>query len=337
MHQPVMPRTPIAPVPPDSCRPRWSVMIPTYKGARYLGATLESVLAQAPAAGEMQIEVIDDGSPDDRSRELVERIAGDRVAYLRKPRNEGLVANFNTCIERSRGEFLHILHDDDLVLPGFYACMEAALRADPSLGAAFCRYVLIDDRNRWRHLAPMLFESSRKIDRPALQLGRRNLIRTPAIVVRRSIYERIGGFDPRVSHTADWEMWVRIAANTDVWYEDRPLALYREHAGSDTSNLARSGENLRQIRRAIDLFHEQLPAEIRSGCRGLGHVWAAMIGLHTAKALLRQGDFGSCARVLKETACCLPRLDDAWRGFFLELGLRRQARTEANTVADADA
>jgi glycosyltransferase involved in cell wall biosynthesis len=308
-------------------------MIPTYKGVRYLGAALESVLAQAPAAEEMQIEVIDDGSPDDLSRELVERIAGSRVAFFRKPRNEGLVANFNTCIERSRGEFVHILHDDDIVLPGFYAQMESALDADTSLGAAFSRYVGIDGQARWRYVSPTLFESSRKIDRPALQLGRRNFIRTPAIVVRRSTYERIGGFDPRVSHTADWEMWVRIAAHTDVWYEDRPLALYREHAGSDTSNLARSGENLRQIRKAIDIFHAYLPAEIRSGCRGLGHVWAAMIGWHTAKALLRRRDLSSCARVLTEIARCLPRPDEAWRGLILELGLRREARADA--VADA--
>lgn len=335
MQQQVPPRTPIAPVPPDASRPRWSVMIPTYKGVRYLGAALESVLAQAPTMDEMQIEVIDDGSPDDHARELVERIAGNRVAFFRKPRNEGLVANFNTCIERSRGELVHILHDDDLVLPGFYRSMEAALGADSSLGAAFCRYIGIDGRDRWRYVSPTLFESSCKIDRPALQLGRRNFIRTPAIVVRRSTYEHIGGFDPRISHTADWEMWVRIAAHTEVWYEDLPLALYREHAGSDTSTLARSGENLRQIRKAIDIFYSYLPEEIRSGCRGLGHVWAAMIGWHTVKALLRQGDLGSSGRVLRETICCMPRLDDAWHGLFLELGLRRQARTEAAAIAHA--
>lgn len=310
-------------------------MIPTYKGNRHLRITLASVLAQAPRASEMQIEVIDDGSPGASAQQLVAETAGDRVAFFRKPTNEGLVANFNTCIERARGEFVHILHDDDAVLPGFYRTMEGVLMEDESLGAAFCRFIGIDSHDRWRYVSPLLFQTSRKLENPALQLARRNFVRTPAIVVRRAVYERIGGFDRRLSHTTDWEMWVRIAANSGVWYEDRPLALYREHAGSDTSNLARSGENLRQICKAIDIFCEYLPGDIRPGCRALGHAWGALIGWHTSKAFLRQGDLQAALRVLMEAARCLPRPDKALRGLQLELELRRATRDETRQFDNA--
>lgn len=327
--------SPVVPVPADVHRPRWSVMIPTYKSSIHLRTTLESVLAQALPAREMQIEVIDDGSPGEGAREFVAEIAGDRVGFFRKPANAGLVANFNTCIERARGEYVHILHDDDAVLPGFYRTMESVMTKDEALGAAFCRFVAIDGQDRWLYVSPMLFPTSRALDNPAVQLARRNFLRTPSVVVRRAAYERIGGFDPRLSHTADWEMWVRIAANYGVWYEDRPLALYREHAGSDTSNLARSGENLRQICKASDLFCEYLPPSIRAGCRGLSHAWAAIIGWQTSKSFLRQGDWKVAARVLIAAARCLPRPDEAVRGYLLEREVRGAARAEAERETDA--
>jgi glycosyltransferase involved in cell wall biosynthesis len=310
-------------------------MIPTYKGTRYLSKTLASVLAQAPAADEMQIEVIDDGSPDTRAQQLVSEIAGDRVSFFRKPRNEGLLANFNTCIERARGELVHILHDDDAVLPGFYTTANAVLVKDPSLGALFCRFILIDGHERWREVSPLLCQTSRKLDNPALQLARRNLIRTPCVVVRRSVYEQIGGFDSRLSHSADWEMWVRIAVHFGVWYEDRPLALYREHIGSDSSSLVRSGENLRQALAAIRIFYEYLPQDIRSGCRGLGHAWAAIMGWNNARQLLREGDWISALRVSFEAVRCLPMPSDAARGYRLEAGIRNAFRADAIRLKNA--
>jgi glycosyltransferase involved in cell wall biosynthesis len=326
---------PVAPVPPGTQRPRWSVMIPTYKSTRHLRVALESVLAQAPAAAQMQIEVVDDGSPEPGAQQLVAQAAGERVAFFRKPRNAGLVANFNTCIERARGELVHILHDDDAVLPGFYGAMEEALARDETLGAAFSRYVGIDDHDRWTYVSPLMFPTSRTIGNPALQLGRRNLMRTPSVVVRRAVYERIGGFDARVSHTADWEMWVRIAAHYGIWYEERPLALYREHAGSDTTNLVRSGENLRQIRKAIDLIREHIPVELRPGCRGLGHAWAVLVGWYACKTLLRKGELAAAARVLGETLRCLPRPDEALRGLRMELDMRRAAQLETRNFTHA--
>lgn len=310
-------------------------MIPTYKGTRYLRKTLESVLTQAPGADEMQIEVIDDGSPDSKAQQLVSDIAGDRVSFFRKPKNAGLVANFNTCIERARGELVHILHDDDAVLPGFYGTAQSIMTRDPSLGAMFCRFVLIDGHDRWREVSPLLCETSRKLDNPALQLARRNLIRTPCIVVRRSVYEQIGGFDSRLSHSADWEMWVRIAVHFGVWYEDRPLALYRDHIGSDTSSLVRSGGNLRQALAAIRIFSEYLPPDIRSGCRGLGHAWAAIMGWHNARQLLREGDWASAMRVYFEAIRCLPMPDDAARGYLLETSIRNASRADAIRLKNA--
>src|SRR5277367_2379258 len=109
----------IAPVECGIHRPFWSVMIPTYNCANYLATTLRSVLAQAPDASAMQIEVVDDCSTKDDPAAVVSKLGRGRVGFFQQPHNVGISANFNSCIRRGKGEWIHILHGDDLVLPGF--------------------------------------------------------------------------------------------------------------------------------------------------------------------------------------------------------------------------
>src|SRR5277367_6513526 len=87
-------------VPEGIHRPLWSVMIPTYNCAKYLRQTLESVLAQDPGPEQMQIEVVDDCSTKDDPEAVVRELGKDRVEFYRKPKNEGAIHNFNTCIQR---------------------------------------------------------------------------------------------------------------------------------------------------------------------------------------------------------------------------------------------
>src|ERR1019366_10494544 len=119
----------IGPSPEVSRRPFWSVMIPAYNRTKYLEKTLRSVLSQDPGPEEMQIEVVDDVSLVDDPEPIVRRVAGHRVSFFRNPRNLGLMPNFNNCIERSQGQWVHILHTDDFVYPGFYERLKAPLES----------------------------------------------------------------------------------------------------------------------------------------------------------------------------------------------------------------
>src|SRR5947208_12120355 len=118
-------------------RPYWSVMIPTYNPrADYLEETLNSILQQDPGPEQMQIEVIDDCSTDDTPCEITGRVGGGRVTFHAEPQNLGLANCWNRCIERARGHWVHILHQDDIVLPSFYDRMrKGADRSDA--GAIF--------------------------------------------------------------------------------------------------------------------------------------------------------------------------------------------------------
>src|SRR5579862_7531255 len=96
-------------------RPFWSVMIPVYNSIEYLPKTLESVLSQDPGPDIMQIEVVDGHSTVNLPASLVQRIAGDRVGVFRHPAPLSMAANWNSCIDRAQGEWIHVLHADDFV------------------------------------------------------------------------------------------------------------------------------------------------------------------------------------------------------------------------------
>jgi hypothetical protein len=235
-------------------------MIPTYNCAQYLRETLKSVLVQDPGPEFMQIEVVDDFSTQDDPEAVVAELGCGRVGFYRQPRNMGHTANFNTCIQRSRGELVHLLHGDDSVRDGFYRNMRRPFDLHQDLGAAFCRDIRMDEDSRWLSIAPPLQAESGILNKwlETIALGQR--LQAPAMVVRRTVYERLGGFDRRLgSYAEDWEMWVRIAARYPVWYEVEPLAVYRIRAGSLTGQSLRTGENGCDYRKAIDINQEYLP------------------------------------------------------------------------------
>jgi glycosyltransferase involved in cell wall biosynthesis len=254
-------RAKISLVPEEINRPLWSVMIPTYNCANYLRETLASVLAQDPGADVMQIEVVDDCSTKDDPQAVVEELGRGRVKFYRQPENVGFIKNFNTCLTRSHGKIIHILHGDDRVLNGFYQKMELLFTQYPEIGSAISRYLYIDMQGHWQGISGLELSESGVLSNWLELIASGQRITTPSIVVRRDVYEKLGGFDSRFSCTGeDWEMWVRIATNYSVGYEVQPLAEYRiENFGSLTQNSVRTGKFYRDLRLANEIIQSYLP------------------------------------------------------------------------------
>ena len=232
-------------------------MIPTYNCASYLRSALESVLVQDPGATEMQIEVVDNHSVNDDPEAVVRSLAPGRVDFSRQARNVGHTRNFNACLDRSRGNFIHLLHGDDLVLPGFYARMGKILTDHREVAAAFCRYGVVNEHGEWLHSAPAQAPRSGILEGWFEEIAVGQCLQPPAMVVRRDVYEAIGGFDQRIQVCGDdWEMWTRIAAYGQVWYEASTLACYRVHTSSLSSENLRTGANMRDLRLVISINRE---------------------------------------------------------------------------------
>lgn len=249
---------PIAAVPAGTPRPLWSVMIPTFNCAKYLRLTLQSVLAQAPGPDQMQIEVVDDCSTKDDPEAVVREVGQGRVQFHRKPQNGGAIANFNTCIERSRGQLVHILHGDDLVLPGYYAKFTAAAEAHPTAAFIGCRSFYVDEDGIVTGVSERA-TSLEKGGRDVTDFLYATIIQTPGAVVRRSFYEQHGGFLPALIHSADCEMWSRaVSLGGGVVLPD-VLCHYRVFATNDSGRLARTAENFRDLERLHGVFRQRHP------------------------------------------------------------------------------
>lgn len=299
-------RPTIPPVSEGVSRPLWSVMIPTYNCADYLRQTLTSVLTQDPGAEVMQISVIDDCSTKDDPKAVVEELGRGRVEFYRQPENVGYIRNFETCLLRSHGKLIHLLHGDDCVKNGFYRQMQLAFQENPEIGAAFCRHIAVDENGNQIWVSD-LEQSERGILRNSIErLAVRQRIQTPSIVVRRDIYEKLGGFDRRFSCCGeDWEMWVRIAAQYPIWYEVEPLAVYRIHSKSLSRMSTRTGADIRDLRMAIEIMKPYLPAPVANQLsKQAREHWAIFAIRHLAPKMLATGDTTGALIQIKEALKC---------------------------------
>lgn len=328
----------IPPVPEGEPRPLWSVMIPTYNCANYLRETLASVLAQDPGADVMQIEVVDDCSTKDDPKTVVEELGKGRVSFYRQPENVGHVRNFNTCLQRSRGKLIHLLHGDDCVLDGFYRRMQQAFDEQSELGAAFCRHIFMDEQSHWQTFSPLLQGESGILDQWLERIIVKQYIQTPSIVVRRDVYENLGGFDQRFKfYYEDWEMWVRIATSYAVWYEVQPLAVYRLRSTSNSGRSIRTGENIQDLRKGLEIAESYLsgylPEKTVSKLLNENREYSALCALEMADQLLAIGNIESGIVQIREALQCSKSLKviKALGRVFYRTGIRQVSHT-VNTI-----
>lgn len=219
-------------------------MIPTFNCAKYLKKTLESVLSQDPGQEKMQIEVIDDCSTKDNPEEVTRHIGNGRVVFYKNEKNTGLCTkNFNICIKKSQGQLVHILHGDDLVLPGFYKKMANLADENPNASFYGCRTFNIDQEGIILN-ANERIKSLEKMTNNNEAFFYGTAVQAAGVVVRRSFYEQHGGFNENLIHTADCEMWARAIFFGGGVVTPEVLGCYRVFENNDTSTLMQTGENI---------------------------------------------------------------------------------------------
>jgi hypothetical protein len=292
-------------VPQGTVRPLWSVMIPTYNCARHLRQTLVSVLAQDPGPDVMQIEVVDDYSTQDDPEAVVEELGRGRVGFYQQRENVGYINNFNTCLQHSQGKLVHLLHGDDCVRDGFYLKMQQLFEQHPEIGAAFCRHIIMDEHGHWQRLSPVEQTRSGVLSNWLERIAAELPLQTPSMVVKREVYECLGGFDSRMlSCGEDWEMWVRIAAHYSTGYEVEPLAIYRDRSDSLTKRSVLTGQNIRDVRKATEIIRDYLPEAIADELTEKAAESWAFWALHFTTQMLDRGDTNAAMTQLREGFNC---------------------------------
>jgi GT2 family glycosyltransferase len=225
--------------------PTVSVITPYYNGADYIGPTIESVRAQTLTAWEHVI--VDDGSPGDVIRVLQPYLEEPRVRFIRQPHGgQAKARNHGARICSPLSRYFLFLDQDDVLESPMLQTLVAYLDNHLDVGMVFCDALIID-----AHGAPGREYPNVPVERWAIR-GRRAVLLpcgeadtplesfllhadvNPAVVVlRRSVFEEVGGFDEEFQGWGeDLDLWVRIALRSHAHYIPERLVRYRIHDAS---------------------------------------------------------------------------------------------------------
>ena len=246
-----------------------SVVVPTFNYGRLIGETIASLRGQTWTNWECVI--VDDGSTDGtpdicRAAAAVDR----RIRYIRQD-NRGHPAAKNAGVAQSRGQYLQFLDADDLIERDKLRRHAGALEADPGIDIVYgpARYFTSEHPEQ-------RFLSVRLDDEPWMpgvsgrgaellpHLLRQNLFAVNCPVLRRRVFDDVGGFDECLPRLDDWDFWLRCAlAGKSFRYRDLPetTALVRCHAASLTRRKRDAIAAQIQMRRKLNPSH--LPPDLR--------------------------------------------------------------------------
>ncbi|MEZ4422214.1 MAG: glycosyltransferase family A protein [Gemmatimonadota bacterium] len=263
--------------------PTVTVVIPTYGHAHTVEETLESVFRQR--FRDYEIVVVDDGSPDDTAAVLAPFVRSGRIRYLHQS-NQGQGAARNRGLAEARGRYVAFLDDDDLWQDDSLAWQVEALDAHDEAVLAY------GDHRTLRPDGEL--QTADRIVRPSGRVyeafRRRNWMVSPGqALMRRSALGQVGGFDPTVWGSDDWDLYIRLARVGEFIYRKRPVLVYRDHpAAASRRALLHVRNHLEVVRRHIGW---NLPLLVR-------HQWAA--GGYFVPRLLRYAREQRAAGALEE-------------------------------------
>ena len=212
----------------------FSVVIPVYKGERFIRTALESALSQTYK--NIEIVVINDGSPDS-SREIVGQY-GNKVVLIDQ-KNAGVAAARNAGIKASIGEFVGFLDQDDYWQNEKVALQVEIFNQHPQVGVVHTQ-VQYFDIDTGAHL-PLLNPNARSHEivgkcKRRLLLG--NGMYNSSVALRRSVLETVGECDLTISGNTvqDYDLWLRCADQWEFEFIDTAVSMLGIHTGQGLWN-----------------------------------------------------------------------------------------------------
>ncbi|MFN0030063.1 MAG: glycosyltransferase family 2 protein [Acidimicrobiales bacterium] len=244
--------------------PVLDIVIPCYNYGQYLPACVRSALEQPGV--EVRVLVIDDCSTDDSLAVARSLAAADpRVEVVHHAVNRGHIATYNEgLIDWSSGDYVVLLSADDLLAPGALQRACDVMEANPKVGLVY-GWAPYFERNDDLPDPRLTRRGVRRWDGIDWIAGRcrdgHNVISSPEVVLRRSVQQQVGGYRPQFPHAGDLEMWLRVAAVSDVAYiEGVPQAYYRVHTSSMQRTIYNTNViDLVQRRDVFDRFFDEHP------------------------------------------------------------------------------
>ncbi len=285
-------------------KPLLSIIMPVFRGEKLIGDALESVASQIPADERAKVEIlIVDSSPDDATMAVVRRFA-DRLTLRPYTRPDFTMwhAKTNFAAQEARADHLCWLHHDDLWLPGRMKAVENWIAASPETPFHFAPSLFAGEDGALLGAWSCPIDHQGPQPREALLRGLlvQNYIAAPAPVFRKDAWLRCGGLDENLWYTADWDVWLKLAAQGEAWFHREAATAFRVHGSSLTVSGSRDiADFVNQMRVVLDRHIALLPEGER---RDIEPVCEASILVNAALARASRGD---PAGMLRATAAAM--------------------------------
>ena len=198
--------------------PLVSIVTPSYNQARFLEATLRSVLAQDYPSIEY---LVVDGASNDGSVDIIRRYA-DRLTWWVSEKDSGQSEAINKGLQRARGEIVGWLNSDDVYLPGAVASAVTAFHAHPTAGLVYGDALAIDTDGK-------SFNVMHARQYTLADLMAFNIICQPAAFMRRSVLEQVNYLNPDYQLLMDNLLWMNMAQKAPMVYVPQTWAAARYH------------------------------------------------------------------------------------------------------------
>ncbi|MBA3248445.1 MAG: glycosyltransferase [Pyrinomonadaceae bacterium] len=228
--------------------PEVSVITPLYNSSRYIEGTLDALCAQT--FGGWESILVDDGSTDDTAEKIKRYLRDGRFTYI-KQENGGIAAARNAGIRAARGEWICLLDHDDRWMP---AKLEKQLAfADANNCDIVCTdAVVVQEHSRKLYSQFYSAEFIAKLKRinddmsaDAFELLiQNNFLCASSVMLRKTLFDKVGLFDPDAAPADDYDMWLRCMPDAKIGYLKEPLIEYHIHAGNFSHNFTNMVEKI---------------------------------------------------------------------------------------------
>ncbi|MFC1904253.1 glycosyltransferase family 2 protein [Chloroflexota bacterium] len=205
-----------------------SAIILTYNRAHMLTEAIDSVLNQT--FKDFEVIVVDNYSSDN-TEAVVKSYNDKRIKYFKNQNNGFIGVNRNYGVEKSRGEYITFLDDDDLWLSEKLERQVELLDSNKELGLVYSDSYMINGDGNVRENT--YFHGVNPVRGSAFnELFMLNVIPMLTVVIKREVLDKVGVFNPRYKIALDHDLWLRVVQYYPIDFIEQPLAKYRLYSDS---------------------------------------------------------------------------------------------------------
>ncbi len=212
-------------------RPRVSLVVTCYNYGRFLGQALDSLIAQT--LSDWEAIVIDDASRDETGDVLARYLGVPGMRIVRHVGRVGNISSYNEGLDLARGRYVGILSADDYLLRRDALDRQVAVfEANPEVGMVYSAHAVVQEGSPVRTVVPWPEDAVRPGTDEFRRLMWGNHVLHSGALLRREVERQLGRYDSALTHSGDWDMWLRAAARHPVGYIADALYAYRIHGSN---------------------------------------------------------------------------------------------------------